>query len=145
METAELIRKLSDLVQLDINAVHIYEKAVEGVGDELLKGRLQEFRQAHRAHIETLSEAIRALGGQAPDRSPDLKGMLREALTAIRSATGPEGSLKAIKTCEETTHRRYLAMVSEDIPSDLKDTMRKHSSDEKVHLEYVDLNLKALS
>ena len=47
------------------------------------------------------------LGGNPPKRSVDLKGLLLEGFTALRSVTGTEGALKAMQSNEKTTNKKY--------------------------------------
>ena len=55
-----------------------------------------------------------------------------------------KGALKALKTVEEITNRHYGEAVSKDAPPALKEILRKHFTDEKIHLDYIDSNLEAL-
>lgn len=146
MEKSKVIKMLSDLIQMDVDAAGVYEKAIQGAEDRLVRERLAKFQETHRRHIENLAQAVEDLGGEPPDASPDIKGIFREALAAIRAAgSGTEGSLKALKATEEETSRRYLETISLDLPPEVKDMLRKHSSDERIHLDYVETNLKAFS
>jgi hypothetical protein len=67
-----------------------------------------------------------------------------EAFTALHGLTGMKGALKALKTTEEMTNRSYGEVVSKDAPSPLREVLREHFTDEKVHLEFIDSNLEAL-
>ena len=123
--------------------MHAHDRALGETPDGIICSRLTEFRDNHRQHISVLSDQIRALGGKAPKLSRDFKGYVIEAFTALRTVTGMKGALKALKTTEEITNRYYGQVVSKDVPPDLKEILRKHFSDEKIHLDYINSNLQA--
>jgi uncharacterized protein (TIGR02284 family) len=140
----ELSKALSNLVQLDIDAVHAYDQTVKEIEDPIIKERLLKFQDDHRNHIIGLSEEIRKLGKQPPEESMDFKGYVIEAFAAIRSFTGLKGALKSMKTTEEITHRYYSEVVSWEAPDAIKELLRSYFSEEKIHLDYISANLKAI-
>ena len=145
MNEKNLTEALSNLVQLDIDAVHAYDQALKEIDDAIIKDRLLKFQNDHRSHISGLSKQIEELGGQPPENSRDIKGYVIEAFTAIRSFTGLKGALKAIKTTEEITNRYYGEVVSWEAPSAAKEVLRTYFSEEKVHLDYITSNLQAMA
>jgi uncharacterized protein (TIGR02284 family) len=145
MNDKNLIEALSNLVQLDIDAVHAYDQAVREIDDTIIRDRLLTFQEEHRNHISGLSKQIENLGGQPPERSQDLKGYVIEAFAAIRSFSGLKGALNAMKTTEEITNGYYGEVVSWEAPPDVKELLRKYFSEEKIHLEYITSNLQALT
>ena len=60
----------------------------------------------------------------------------------IRSATGNEGALKAMKSNEKMTNRRYREAAVLDLPPTIGDVVVQNYDDERRHLEYV---VKALA
>jgi uncharacterized protein (TIGR02284 family) len=140
----ELVKALSNLVQLDIDTVHAYDQAVKEIDDPIIKERLLRFQDEHRSHISGLSEEIRKLGKQPPEESMDFKGYVLEAFAAIRSFTGLKGALKSMKTTEEVTNRYYSEVVSWEAPDTIKELLRSYFSEEKIHLDYITANLKVL-
>jgi hypothetical protein len=145
MENEELIQVLSELTQLDIDAVYSYNQAIEGIEDAIIRERLSKFLKEHNEHIDLLSKEIRAHGGQPPEISPDLKGVVIKGVTALRSSSGTKGALKALKMMEEMTNQRYGDLIPRNFPPSTHDILRKCFSDEKSHLEYIVMNLEALS
>ena len=145
MNDKNLIEAMSNLVQLDIDAVHAYDQAVKEIDDTIIRDRLLKFQDEHRNHISGLSKQIANLGGQPPERSQDLKGYVIEAFAAIRSFTGLKGALNAMKTMEEITNRYYGEVVSWEAPSEVKELLRTYFSEEKIHLDYISNNLQALT
>jgi rubrerythrin len=145
METKDLIEALSLLMQVDIDALHSYRQALDEIEDKIIRDRLQGFMAEHQHHIDHLADQIRAMDGQPPSLSKDFKGFVIEGFTALRSSAGTIGALKALKTTETLTNRHYANAVSLDFPAELKQKLRKHFTDEKIHLDYITLNLKALT
>jgi uncharacterized protein (TIGR02284 family) len=144
MNKKDLIQTLSNLVQVDIDAVHAYDQALKEIDDPIIKERLLKFQEDHRDHIGGLSKHIKELDGQPPTHSKDFKGYVIEAFAAVRSFTGLKGALKAVKTSEEIANRYYSEVVSREAPANVKEILRIYFSEEKVHLEYITNNLKAL-
>jgi hypothetical protein len=85
------------------------------------------------------------MGGTPPDPSPDFKGFLIQGFTAIRSATGTEGALRAMELNEKLTNRNYSEAVGWDWTPEAKILVEKNFSDEKIHLEYIQSNLRSIS
>lgn len=144
MENNELIRELGQLAQVDIDTVHTYNRVLDEISDEIVRARLTEFRDSHIKHITDLAAEIRSLGGQPPELTKDFKGYVIEAFAALRKAVGMKSAMKALKTAEKINYDYYGNIVSKNAPSSLKELLRKHFTDEKIHLDYIDSNLKAL-
>jgi uncharacterized protein (TIGR02284 family) len=145
MNDKNLIAALSNLIQLDIDAVHAYHQAIKEIDDPIIRNRLLKFQEDHRNHVSVLSKQITDLGGQPPEQSKDFKGYVIEAFAAIRSFTGMKGALSAIRVTEEIANRYYGEVVSKEAPSEIKESLREYFSEEKVHLDYITSNLQAMS
>jgi uncharacterized protein (TIGR02284 family) len=132
------ISVLNNLIQLDIDAVHAYGQAIDNMDDAVVKNRLQEFQGDHERHIRVLMEVVREQGGTPIEYKRDFKGFLIEGMTAIRSAMGTKGALKAMKTNEVLTNRRYDAALQEDLPPRVRDIVMRNRDDERRHLQYIE-------
>jgi uncharacterized protein (TIGR02284 family) len=137
MDTAEIVKKLGSLVKLDLDAIESYDQAIEKIKEDAIRTKLSEFRDDHQRHVNHLSETITKFGEDPPKRKPDLKGYLLEGFTALRSITGTEGALKAMKTNEELTNKKYDEARSLDLPPDQRDLVESHYKDEVRHLSYI--------
>src|SRR5690625_4396391 len=107
MNTQEIIERLNSLIQLDVDAVGAYDQAIERIDTPSIQSDIMRFRDDHKRHITDLSTLVERLGGKPVEASPDFKGFLIEGFTALRSITGTEGALKAMKGNEELTNKRY--------------------------------------
>ncbi len=132
------IETLKSLMQLDIDAVHAYTQAIENIEHRAVREQLTAFRGDHERHVTDLSQCIRRLGGDPPERQRDFKGFLIQGFTAIRSLTGTEGALKAMKSNEQTTNKHYREALAVQFPPDVRSVIERNYEDEKRHLAYVD-------
>lgn len=135
---SEIIDNLNSLVQLDIDAVRAYQQAIDEIDISNVRDPLISFRQDHERHINDLSDAVRKLGGQPPEVKPDFKGFLLEGFTAIRSKTGTEGALRAMKINEKITNKAYRNAMAWVLPPDVYDVVRRNRDDEQRHLHAID-------
>ena len=136
-DTNELLKELESLAKLDVDAVFAYSSAIERIDLPDVKNQLTLFRADHERHISDLTPFIVRLGGQAPTRTPDLKGYIIQGFTAIRSMMGNEAALKAMKGNEELTNKTYEKALEFDFPVDIKNVVQRNREDERRHLEYV--------
>src|SRR6185437_7161094 len=130
----DLIKNLSSLVQLDIDAIHAYRQAIKEIDVQEIRQKLTEFEQDHENHVQNLSQQISQLGGEPPVFKQDFKGFLIEGFTALRSKTGTEGALKAMKGNEKLTNAVYDRALSWDLPLDVRSVVEKNRVDERRHL-----------
>jgi rubrerythrin len=142
MERHDLLKKLASLAQLDTDAVHVYDEALEHTTDDDVRKSFERFQSEHRYHAQQLSETIVRLGGEKPERKVDMAGHLADWVTSMRSMRGTEGALHAMETAEKYHNRHYGDAVTWDVGDDEVATMlRRFDDDEKRHLAYVDEKL----
>lgn len=139
-----LIKELQELAQVDIDTFHTYNRVLDEISDRVMNARLAEFRDDHVRHISDIFEEIQNLGGKPPKLTRDFKGYVIEAFAVLGTAVDMKSALKALKTAESIAQRYYGEIVPKDLPPELKKRLRKHLSDEKIHFEYIDNNLKVL-
>jgi len=138
LSNVEAADKLSSLVKLDIDAVHAYNQAIAQIDLLPIKEQMIKYRQDHERHIEHLSKVIIALGVTPPTLTQDFKGYLIEGFTALRSMTGTEGALKAMKTNEELTNKKYRESASLPFSPNIKALIERNYQDEQAHLKFVE-------
>ena len=138
MDTKDMVKRLSSLVQLDIDAAHSYGQAIDEIDVQSIRQQITQFRDDHLRHINELSEIIRNYGETPPEYSRDIKGFVLEGFTAIRSLTGTEGALKALHTNEKITNRMYADARTWDLLSDAKNIVEINYSDEQRHIRYLE-------
>jgi rubrerythrin len=143
MEQKEILKKLQSLVQLDIDAMRAYEQALKSIDVREVHDRIHDFYLDHERHVRTLSAVIVSYGEKAPEWKSDVKGFFISSFTAIRSSTGTEGALKAMRSNEKLTNSTYEAAEEWDMPENLMTIIREHLTDERRHLSYIESALAA--
>jgi uncharacterized protein (TIGR02284 family) len=133
--TMDATKVLKNLIQLDIDAIRAYEHAIRAAEHEVVSSRLQEFKGDHERHVRELSEHVRKLGGEPPDK-PDLKGFVIEGFTAVTSI-GTRSALMAMMGNEQLTTSRYKAALDEELPPDAKGVVERNYGDEQRHLAWI--------
>src|SRR4051812_38509766 len=98
LDTEQTIDIMNSLIKLDIDATRAYSQAMDNIDVTEVREQLAEFKADHERHITDLSSEIISMGGTPTSPTPDLKGFFIENFTAIRSLTGTEGALKAMRT-----------------------------------------------
>ena len=142
----DLIKKLNNLAQVDIDAYHAYTQAIEALGNQEIKEQLIKFQQDHVQHIKNFEKTVKDLGGESIGFSRDFKGFLISGYTSVRSMTGDVGTLKAMDTNEAITNSSYDDMLKEeDLPGDIRQMIEEHSNDEKRHLAYIKKKLEEIN
>jgi len=138
MENSKLIKDLCELAQLDIDAIRAYDQALDNIDHPSIHTQISSFKADHARHVNDLNSIIRRLGGEPPSFSPDLKGFFIEGFTAIRSLTGTEGALKAMRSNEKLTNKSYEKALGWELPADIRATIEKNFADERRHLAYIE-------
>lgn len=141
MSNKDMADKLRSLAQLDIDAVHAYDQAIDQIEHIGIRQQISQFREDHNHHVQNLSRIITELGETPPEFSRDFKGFFIEGFTALRSATGTEGALKAMQTNENMTNKKYDEARSLPFRQDIKAVVEQNYSDEQRHLRYIEQTL----
>ncbi|HAR42860.1 MAG TPA: ferritin [Bdellovibrionales bacterium] len=139
MDNEKIIKELHALRQLDIDAVNAYDEAIKKISNLEVSEQLASFKLDHERHISDLGIALQKLGDTSwADRKADLKGLLIEGFTKLRSSTGTEGALKAMRMNEQLTNRNYKDAHALDFPADIRSLIAANYEDEKRHLKYIE-------
>ena len=138
MEQKEIIERLNDLIQLDVDAVEAYDHAIRHVAFQDIRKRFRGFQEDHGAHIKNLTELVLQLGGTPVKAKPDLKGYLLEGFTTLMSLTGTKSALEAMKMNEKLTNRKYEEAAAWDLPEEVAKLLRVNLSQEQRHLSYIE-------
>ncbi|MDR3607859.1 MAG: DUF2383 domain-containing protein [Oligoflexia bacterium] len=136
-KTKELIKALTSLAHLDIDAVHAYDQAIEKIDVDEVREKLIGFRADHERHVQALAPLIKDVGGEPPRFQRDFKGFLIQGITALRSVSGTEGALHAMKTNEELTNRTYDRALQWPLSAAAKIIVQRNRDDERRHLDYI--------
>jgi rubrerythrin len=144
MSSEQTARKLNALIHLEIDVVKTYEQALRHVDDDAYREDIARIKADNERHILELSEVMRSLGHVPPHFTRDAKGMLMAGLAAIRSATGAEGALKAMRANARLLDETYEHALNWDLPIEVQAQLQGYEADEKRHIELFDQELEAL-
>ena len=139
------IELLNDLIQLDYDAVQAYKQAIEKIDDVAARTDLESFQADPERHIADLSQAVRMMGGEPEKVGRDLKGVLLEGLTALRSVTGTLGALRAMRMNEKLTNRSYERALEVKQLGTARDVVLRNREDERRHLAAIEMHIERLS
>jgi len=138
-----LVEVLTDLAQLDVDAVLAYNQAIDNIDELPIRDTLVSFRADHDRHITELGAMIASFGGVAPSLERDLKGFFIEGMTAIASKVGTRGALLAMIGNETLTNAKYKTALGKNLSQDVKVVVEQNYRDEQRHLAYIKDTLKA--
>jgi uncharacterized protein (TIGR02284 family) len=137
----DVIKTLNELIQLDFDASRTYEQAIERVQDPMIREDLELFRADHERHIVELTSAVEDLGGEVEEVSRDVKGVLLEGVTRLRSATGTLGALRAMRLNEKLSNRAYGHAADKDLPAAAHEIITRGLEDERRHLAAIEAHI----
>jgi rubrerythrin len=140
-----LISKLNDLIQLDYDAIVSYDHAIEHCDDWQVRTDLELFRGDHQRHIHDLGRVIRALDGNPLDPHRDLKGVVLEGLTTVRSLGGTLSALRAMRTNEKLTNRTYRKAADLALAPIARVVVDQNYADELRHLAVINAHIERMS
>lgn len=140
----KVIDQLNDLIQLDYDAVQAYDLALEHIDDPDAGDDLEVFKADHERHIVELTAVITVLGGEAKELRRDVKGLLIEGMTKLRSVTGTKGALKAMRMNEKITNKTYEKALEMDLPPVALEIVLLNRDDERRHLSAIEAHIERL-
>ncbi len=139
--TEQQAADLNDLIALDYDALGAYEAAVERVDNIELKDKLDQFKADQQRHIDEWSSLVSG-SGFSPATSGDARRLLERGRVVIAKIAGDRGVLRAIRSNEQTTKRKYEdALANEhfrDRP-DVKLRMVRNLGDQRLHRMWLGL------
>jgi len=143
METHEIAEHLASLMHLDVDAMNVYDEVLTHVTDEVIRMNFTMFRNEHEHHATVLVAAIKELGETPPEPREDMMGKFAEMAMGLRSITGDQGALHAMRTAEHYHNSHYKDAQAWDVDPTLKETLSSFYGDEVKHLAFIEKKLSA--
>jgi hypothetical protein len=140
-----LIEKLNDLIQLDFDAIVSYNHAIEHCDEAQVRRDLESFKVDHQRHITDLGKVIVACEGTPIDVHRDLKGVLLEGLTTLRSRGGTLAALRAMRTNEKLTNYSYARAVRIALAPIARVVIDQNYADEQRHLAVIQSHIERMT
>jgi hypothetical protein len=138
MTEQDIAAELTSLAQLDVDAVLAYDRAIGQIGEGPVARALSGFKIDHERHIVEISQALLAMGRNAPELKPDLKGSILGSVTGLRARLGVEQALAAMRTNEQLTTSSYARALAKPFPDHLLEIVRRGDADERRHLAWIE-------
>jgi len=134
---SDLVTLLTDLVQLDFDAVDAYQAAIDRLDNPEWRATLASFRDDHLRHTAELGEALRGMG-IVPPSGGDIKSMLTQGKVVMAGLVGDEAVLRAMRTNEADTNTAYERAVQfSDLHSGIRDMLEAGLADERRHCAWL--------
>jgi uncharacterized protein (TIGR02284 family) len=135
---------LSDLVQLDYDAVNAYQAAIDRLDNQSFRTALAEFKGDHERHIEDLSAILREMAVTPPERG-SAKTLLTKGKVMIGALMGDKAILSAMRTNEADTNTAYERAVDHpDVAPATRTVLERNLADERRHCDWILATLERL-
>lgn len=132
-DNATLLADLTDLLQLEHDALPAYSVAIAGLRRPDLRETLEAHRADHERHVRDLSARIRDLGG-VPLALPHLPtGLLKLGVQMAGLPGGDRAVLLAFASNEWQSQEKYARYAARPYPADLAALIQRHAADEARH------------
>ena len=141
----QLVHKLNDLIQLDFDAIVTYDHAIVACDDARVRQDLELFRGDHMRHISDLGRVIRALDGEPINAHRDLKGIVLEGITTVRSLGGTVSALRAMRTNEKLTNYTYRKASELALAPIARVVIDQNYADEMRHLAVIQAHIERMT
>ncbi|GAA0573009.1 hypothetical protein GCM10009416_09600 [Craurococcus roseus] len=130
---AALLAGLTDLLQLESDALPAYSVAIAGLRRPDLRQAMEAFRADHERHVRDLSAQIRKHGG-VPLTLPHLPtGLLKLGVQMAGLPGGDRAVLLAFVSNEWQSREKYARYAAQPYPPELSALLRRHAEDEARH------------
>src|SRR4051812_41405688 len=106
LATDKVIEECNDLIRFDYDAIGAYDEAIDKIKEVVVTQELSRFRSDHERHVRDLSQCVRRLGGDPPER-PGVRGVVRKTMTKLAGLIGTEATLRAMRSNEEVLNKQY--------------------------------------
>jgi rubrerythrin len=135
-DAATLQADLTDLLQLEFDALASYAVALAGLRRPDLRETLEAFRRDHDEHVLALSAQIRALGG-VPLSLPHIPtGLLKLGVQAVGLMGDDRAVLLGFVSNEWQSREKYARYAARPYPASVAALLERHAADEARHYEW---------
>jgi Domain of unknown function (DUF2383) len=130
---AAILADLTDLLQLEFDALPAYSVAIAGLRRPDLRETLEAHRADHERHVRDLSAHIRQMGG-VPLTLPHFPtGLLKLGVQMAGLAGGDRAILLAFAANEWQSQEKYARYAARPYPPQLAGLVGRHAADEARH------------
>lgn len=134
---AEFSDAVKELIELDYDAVEAYEAAILRLENTVHKGKLSEFMDDHKRHIQEFSSLLKKHHCDIPTGPSTAKSWLTKGKVVLANLIGDKAILSAMLSNEEDTNTAYERMIERtDKWEDANDIIRQGLEDERRHKKW---------
>jgi rubrerythrin len=135
---SDFLNALNDLLELEYEALEIYEAAINRLENEKYADKLREFKSDHQKHVDKLTTLIKD-HGKDPAVGPSGGQVLAISNIAIRKLIGDESVLKGLYGAEKDTNTAYERINNHpDKFDDAVQLLKSFWEDEKKHKAWIE-------
>ncbi|WP_448207406.1 hypothetical protein [Azospirillum sp. sgz302134] len=143
-DPASLQAELTDLLQLEHDALPAYSLAIGALRDPRLREELRDHRADHERHVEALSALIRDRNG-IPVQLPHLPtGVFKLAVQALGTPGGDRAVLLAFVSNEWQSREKYARHAARPHDPEVAAVLHRHAEDEARHYAWACDALEAM-
>ncbi|WP_207458144.1 ferritin-like domain-containing protein [Azospirillum sp. SYSU D00513] len=135
-DTAALHAELTDLLQLEHDALPAYSVAISGLRTPEFREALTSFREDHERHVRELTALIRDLNGM-PIAMPHLPtGLFKLAVQTAGLPGGERAVLLAFLSNEWQSKEKYARHAARPHPPEVAALLNRCAEDEARHYDW---------
>ena len=136
VDTAALQADLTDLLQLELDALPMYAMAISALRDPVLRDSLQSFREDHERHAHDLSALISEMGGIPPVLPHLPTGRLKLGVQMAGLPGGDRTILLGFVSNEWQSREKYARYAAKPYPPALAALIASNAADEAKHYDW---------
>jgi hypothetical protein len=129
------VAHLTALSRFEIDVIASFDLALEHLPEPALRDEVLRMKADAERHVLEMAEVLRALGAVPPAYVRDVRGYLMACVTALRSASGSDGSLRAIAAIARAAIERHRGAQEWDEPIELRAMFQGYEADYQRHLD----------
>lgn len=136
---ADFAKAISELIELDYDAVEAYELAIQRLKSISYKNKIEEFKKDHERHINELNEIL-VIHNKVKVKGPSSKQWLTKGKVVLSNLVGNDITiLKAMLTNEEDTNTAYERVNNhQEKWNDAITVLKQGLLDEKRHKKWIE-------
>jgi len=135
---------LTDLLQLESDALPMYAMAISALRDPVLKEKLRAYREDHKRHARDLTALIRELGGVPPVLPHLPTGLLKLGVQIAGLPGGDRTILMSFVSNEWQSREKYARYAAKSYLPAVAALIAGHAADEAVHYAWATETLHEL-
>lgn len=137
MEMQEIASKMSTLLEMNQDAITLYDTAIKKIEDDTIKNQLLRFRSDHQHHIQEIQQWFQTSGQQPKQPPEEFKNFMQVHLTDASQARGQDELMKVMHMGEAADNAEYAEAAEAIVPHDVKQMLQSHLEMEHRHLNAV--------